>query len=68
MGTKSGSLSRWPVRTVIILMVLDKLVSADLVSILIGVRKTSLSDSLDVAWESNLGGMNLSRFSLGRYF
>ena len=49
MGTKSGLLSRWLERTVIVLIVLDKLVSVDVDSILIRVRKTSLLGSLDMA-------------------
>ena len=52
MGTKSRLLSRWLERIVIVLTVLDKLVSADVDSNLIGVRKTSLLGSLDMACES----------------
>ena len=48
-GTKSGLLSRWLERNVVVLIVLDKLDSADVDSILIGVRKTSLLGSLDMA-------------------
>ena len=49
MGTKSGFLSRWLEWTVIVLIMLDKLVSADIDSILMGVRKISLLASLEMA-------------------
>ena len=69
MGTKSGLLSRWMERNdVRVLIVLDNLVSADVDFIIIGVRKTSLLGSLDMALESTLRGMYPSMFSLGRPF
>ena len=68
MDTNTGSLSKWLEMTVIVLTGLDEFLSADVVSILIGVRKTSLLGSLDKAKESNLGDIHASRFSLGRSF
>ena len=49
MGTKSGLFSRWLERTIIVLIVLDKLVSADIDSIMIRVKKTSMLGSLEMA-------------------